>query len=103
MQVKETEEKVWNRVIAPQAIDYKGNFAYGNQDCLNSAINILDLGLAEKINFGVVLIWDTNQTMWTNFYAWHCWNITKSGQPLDLSVHYWQEIFTQLSPPIVVK
>ncbi len=99
----QTKEKIWDQVITPKAIDIRGNLAFGNQDCINSAINVLELGLAEKINFGVVLIWDENQKMWTNFYAWHCWNITKSGQPLDLSLHHWQNIFTQLSPAIVVE
>ncbi len=98
MQIK---EKVWEKVLSPQAIDFKGNNTFGDQNCLDSAINVLELGLGEKINFGVVLIWDENQKMWTNFYAWHCWNITKSGQPLDLSLHHWQNVFSQLSPAIV--
>lgn len=99
----QTTEKVWEKVLSPHAIDFSGNSVFGNQNCLDSAITILELGLAEKINFGTVLIWDTNQKMWTNFYAWHCWNITKTGQPLDLSLHHWQDTFDQLSPVIIAE
>ena len=58
----------------------------------------METGLADRINFGVVLVWDNNEKLWTPFYNWHCWAVTKNGQPFDLSVHYWAEIFKQTQP-----
>lgn len=95
------QEKVWNNIIAPKAFDFDGNDAFSSQDCINSAITSLQYNLAEKINFGIVLIWDKNQEMWTNFYAWHCWAVTKNGQPFDCSVHHWNGIFTELNPSLI--
>lgn len=94
-------EKIWDKIIAPKAFGFDGDNAFSEQDCISSAMTTLQYNLAEKINFGIVLLWDKNEEMWTNFYAWHCWAVTKQGQPFDCSVHYWHSLFPQLNPPII--
>lgn len=93
--------KVWDKILSPLTYDGYGNEAFAEDDCLNSAINLLHYGLAEKIKLGVVMVWDTNEQLWTNFYAWHCWAVTKEGQPFDLSVNKWENVFNELDPAII--
>lgn len=95
------ESKIWDNIISPLTIGFDGQDAFSPQDCINSSLTVVYNKLAEKINFGIVLIWDKSQQMWTNFYAWHCWAVTKNGQPFDCSVNHWNDIFSQLIPPII--
>ena len=93
--------KFWNSVIAPRPLNMQGELAFSDFDCVSSTLTVIESGLAEKINFGIVLVWDKKEEMWTNFYNWHCWAVTKEGQPVDLSLHLWNRIFTMNKPPIM--
>ena len=93
--------KVWDKILSMITFDYHGNDPFDDRECLNSAMTLLHYGLAEKINFGLVFIWDTSEQCWETFYAWHCWGVTKEGQPIDLSVPKWINVFNFVEPHII--
>lgn len=94
-------EQVWSNVISPRLVGVNGQLQFGEFDCLKSTVTALRSNLIAKMNVGVVLIWDTNEKHWENMYTWHCWGVTKKGQPYDSSLHFWEDLFFRHTPPII--